>query len=572
VNRLPKAFGGCLLLALLACATPTLRSGLEGATGGAPPQNTVKTLTIAGGLANLGFAVWNASNAGHLHSVENVHSVGLVNVDQNGNLEERLAVKTPSLDDQTIAVLPDGRMQTIWKLRPNVVWHDGTPFSADDLVFTWRMMNTAGIPVFTATSVRNMESMEAPDPLTLVITYKSTYYQASTLVLQDFWPVPRHVLGDALQGDTEAFLNHPYWTTEYIQMGPFRLVDYGLGESIAFERFDNYFLGRPNLDRVILRAIPDPNTLFANVRAGTVDMATELSLPPDLLVQLRDEWKQTGGGSVLSRQGALRYFKVQFDPEWAKLPEMGRDPRVRQALYMGVDRDSLREALFPGFDDTESDTYMLKKDPRAPVVGKPFARYPFDPARAVQVLAGTSFARASDGRIFNPAGEQVQVPIRGDRAFFKEAQIAGDGWRRMGFDVAEEVQSPELAGRADYRAQFPGLTTLARGTGDAIFVNFDSRSIPRTQNRFAGQNAGAYANPSFDRLLDQLYASLDQQEQAQLLKQAGEILASDLPLFPLYFRVELTAVVRGVHALTDDYASADSRTIARRAHLWDRDG
>jgi peptide/nickel transport system substrate-binding protein len=559
-----------VLLVVLGCVSPTSRPSQDG-TGGTSSRGTIKTLTIAGGLANLGFAVWNASNAGHLHSVENVHSLGLVNVDEYGNLEGRLATTIPSLDDHTITVLPDGRMQTTWKLRPDVVWHDGTRFTADDLVFTWDMMNTPGVPVFTAASVRAMEKMEAPDPLSLVITYKTTYYQAATLVLQDFWPAPRHILGEGLQGDLESFLNHPYWTTEYIHTGPFRLVDYGLGENIVFERFDNYFLGRPKLDRVIFQAIPDPNTLFANIRAGTVDMATELSLPPDLLVQLRDEWKRSGGGSVLSRQGALRYFKVQFDPEWSKLPEMSRDPRVRQALYMGIDRDALRDALFPGFEDTEADTYMLKNDPRAAVVGKPFAEYPFDVARGVQALSGTTFGRVSDGRILNASGEQVQVPVRGDRAFFKEVQIAADGWRRMGFDVAEEVQSPELAGRADYRAQFPGLTTLARGTGDAIFVNFDSRSIPRVQNRFAGQNAGAYANPAFDRVLDRLYVSLDQQEQGQLLKEAGEILAADLPLLPLYFRVELTAVVQSVHALTDDYSSATSRTIARRAHLWDRD-
>ena len=128
-----------------------------------------------------------------------------------------------------------------------------------------------------------------------------------------------------------------------------------------------------------------------------------------------------------------------------------------------------------------------------------------------------------------------------------------------------------LASVAEHRASFPAFTGAARGNGDLIFPNFDSRSIPTAQNRYTGQNLGAYANPALQQLIESLYATIDQQGQARVLRDAGDILAADLPALPLYFRAEFMTVARGVRAVQDDYATAQSGAIARNVHLWDRD-
>jgi peptide/nickel transport system substrate-binding protein len=118
-----------------------------------------------------------------------------------------------------------------------------------------------------------MERVEATASQTIVITWATTFFRALQLDYVSLWPYPEHLLGAAFAGDKEAFLNLPYWTTEYVGLGPFRIVDFGLGENLVLERFHAYFLGRPNVDRILIRIIPDTNTLMTNLEAGAVEVA-----------------------------------------------------------------------------------------------------------------------------------------------------------------------------------------------------------------------------------------------------------------------------------------------------------
>ncbi len=169
----------------------------------------------------------------------------------------------------------------------------------------------------------------------------------------------------------------------------------------------------------------------------------------------------------------------------------------------------------------------------------------------------------------NAANQLVQIPIRSTAPFYTEMAISAAGWREQGLDVQEETAPP--GNDAEYRAKFPGVTATARGTGDGILTNFDSRAIPRPSNLYTGQNLGAYASPAMDRLIDELSVTLDEAGQGRVLAGIADILVGDLPALPIYSRVEMVAKVKGIKALDDDYAGADNGTIARHAHLWDRD-
>ena len=119
---------------------------------------------------------------------------------------------------------------------------------------------------------------------------------------------------------------------------------------------------------------------------------------------------------------------------------------------------------------------------------------------------------------------------------------------------------------------FPGTEVTAQNNGDSMFTRFDGRLRPAPPN-FSGNQGGWYANPELDALIDKLSSTLDTREQGLVLKDMGEILASDLPCLPLYFSVNLAAVRKGVHAL-DDFGGAylgGPGIITRNAYLWDRD-
>jgi len=272
---------------------------------------SAKSITLAVPEPVKGFGVWTINTAGGSASVWELHSMGLVTNDESGKLVARLATRLPSLADGSIVLLPDGRMQTTWVLRPGVKWQDGVPLTAEDLAFGSEVGRDPEIPGEKSPSGKYIEEVEARDPQTAVTTWKAPFFRANALTLRELWPMPSHLMRDAFRADRKAFMNLPYWTTDYVHLGPFRLVDYGLGETLVFERFDEYFLGRPKLQRVVLQTIRDPNATFAGIRAGAVDMTTELSFPPDLGARLRDEWATTGEGVVLQRQGAWRYLKVR---------------------------------------------------------------------------------------------------------------------------------------------------------------------------------------------------------------------------------------------------------------------
>ena len=555
------------LIAIAGCAPAAAPANQRQA---APQPSQPKQLILAAPRPVPGFGIWNINEAYGAPSVWNIHSNGLTTLDQSGAIVGRLAAALPSIDDGSLVVSSDGTMRTTWRLRPNLKWHDGAPFTADDLAFGWQVNSDPAIPGERSAQARSIDSVTATDPLTAVITWKTTFYRALQMDLREFWPLPGHLLVDAVAQDKQGFQNLPYWTTEYVHLGPFRLADYGLGQTLVFERVDDYFLGRPKLDKIIIQVIGDANTVLTNVKAGAVDITTEQSMPPDLVLALRDEWQQTRAGTAITRQGAMYYFKVQFDPQWASPPELSRDPRIRQALYMALDRQGMRDILFPGVPGTATDTFVLDSDPRLPVVGKPFARYPYDPTAAAQRLAEAGW-RSAGGRMLNQSGAPVELSVRASPPNAKEVSIAASNWRQLGIDVSEEIDPPALAANPEHRASFPSFTGAARGYGDLIFPNFDSRSIPMAQNRYTGQNLGAYTNPALQRIIESLYGTMDPQSQAVLLRDAGEILAMDLPALPLYFRAEFMTVANGVRAVVDDYSATQSGTIARHAHLWDRD-
>lgn len=571
--RIGKAL---LLLALAggACApTPPVQPA---APAGAPPAaRSTKTLTIGTLTPISGFAPWDiGTTQGGAAALAEIHSSALVTPGLDGKLEGRLAAHIPSLDDGTMAVLPSGRLQTTWKLRPNVRWHDGAPFTADDLAFSLRLYQDPDLPKGSWDAHTSLiERIDAPDPLTAVITWRGTFSGALHLAQRQFWPYPRHVLGDALAADRQAFPNLPYFTSEYVNLGPFRLADFGSGEAQIFESFDSFYLGEPRVDRIVVRAILDPNALFANIQAGAVDIVMEQTLPPDLFLRLRDEWRQTGGGTVVQRQGIWRYIQLQLRPEFARQPEVTRDVHARRGLLYAVDRDALRDTILPGVPDTSADTFMVKTDPRAAAVGQPFAAYRYDPPRAIQEFAEVGWRRGSGGRLLNAAGEQVEFPLRTSVQYPREAAIIADYWRQVGMDVPEEVAPAHLLRDSEYKAKFAGADVTGRGFNQHILSYFDSRLRAGPENRWGGANVPGYANPAVDRLIDALNATLDERDQGRALRDIGETLASDLPVLPTYFALWQAAVSKGVRALVDDYSSniEPAGHVSRNAHLWDRD-
>ncbi|MBM2809669.1 MAG: hypothetical protein HW416_428 [Chloroflexi bacterium] len=567
-----------LLVATVAGCGPTTRSAATASEGTAPapvaqPERS-KTITIGGITPITGFEPWaSGSTTGGPSTVRELNTTGLISADAHGNFAPRIAGRMASAEDGTLVFLPDGRMQTTLSLRPDVKWHDGAPFTADDAVFGWKVTSHPNVPPIRSPVFRSVDNVAAPDPLTVVITWKAPFSRYRELGHFAFPLLPRHLLGTAFEGDMDSFVNLPYWTSENIHLGPFYLADYGLADSAVFKRFEGYFLGAPKVDTVIFRTVRDPNVLFATLLAGEVDIAAEQALAFEHLMQLRDRWQQDGGGALATREGVWRFASVQFNPEWARPPELSRDVQLRRGLYAALDLPAIREALLPGFSDSEADTFLEKTDSRNAIVGKPFAGARYDVTLSRELLAEGAWRAGADGRLRNPSGEQVAFELRTTGNYRQELSIVAQYWRDLGIDVSENLMGGALVRDDEYRVKFPALELTTQGIGDGTLNRFYGPVIPTPQNRFSGSNSGGYRNPTFDGLFERLYRTLDEREQSQLLKQMGEIIATDLPALSIYKEIRAVAVRAGVRALLGDYAGTGTSgpAIARHAHLWDRD-
>jgi ABC-type transport system substrate-binding protein len=290
-------------------------------------------------------------------------------------------------------------------------------------------------------------------------------------------------------------------------------------------------------------------------------------------LNLRNDWARSGQGTVLSKQGNLFFVHAQFYPEYQRVPELRESAAVRRALLISVDRDALRGAILPGVPATEPTTLMTVGDPRAQAAGHPFARHIYDPRLALELLASAGWRKDADGRIIGPMGEQVLLPFRSGSGGNNEPKVIAQSWRDLGFQVDEEVVPGSLLSDRQYRATFPGLEYSAQANNDGILARFDSRNCPRPP-RYQGAPDGCYQNPAYDALIDKLYSTLDTQGQGAVLRDIGELLATELPMLPMIYQVTFAAVRSNVHALTDDFVGATDTNAgqeSRNAHLWDRD-
>src|SRR6266540_2539652 len=179
----------------------------------------------------------------------------------------QLAIELASIDRGTWQISPDGTMEMTWNFHPNIRWHDGTPFSTEDIVFATTVRRDPEMAARDQGRLDLVTSVTAPDPVTLVIRWSAPYVDADRGKSLD--PMPRHILQDLYQRDKKNFENNAYWNREFVGVGPYRVVNWEPGSHIELARFDDYYLGRPPLDSITVRFIPDENTLVASFLAGT---------------------------------------------------------------------------------------------------------------------------------------------------------------------------------------------------------------------------------------------------------------------------------------------------------------
>ena len=347
---LPRpVFAGLLLVPLLvACAGPVptkVPSGDVAVTGPVGPKRVVAAV-----VGEYPTVISNFSRT--LQGAEAVQAsvaAGLSIKDQGSVLYPVLAESVPTIENGLWKLFPDGSMETTWTIRNSAVWHDGVPFTTDDVLFTFDVGRSDVAINFKQNGQDVISGIEAAGPQTFTAHWRAPFIRADILFNNDlegtgvFFPLPKHLLERALIENKDGFLQLPYWAEDFVGTGPFKLKQFTRGSGLVLAAFDRFVLGRPKIDEFEVRFSGDASGQIATILSGQADMSLGHSLSVEQSAAIEPQWTDGHIDNVgLCSRFAL--YPQFINPN----PTILADVRTRRALISAVDRSQLAESLMAG--------------------------------------------------------------------------------------------------------------------------------------------------------------------------------------------------------------------------------
>ncbi len=437
----------------------------------------------------------------------------LFRYDHENRIEPELATVVPTFANGGIS--KDGKTITL-HLRSGVKWSDGEPFGADDVVFSIDAMNNPANNVPSRDGFDRVTKAEAPNPTTVIVHLRETY---GTIVPTLFASsgatavLPKHLLGSLPDINTAPYNSLP------VGIGPFRYAAWKRGDSVELEANPNYWRGRPKLNRVIMKLIPDRNTVLAQLQTGELDMWYPL------------------GGAFLGRVETIPSVRVIRHPAYSfneiclnvKNPALA-DVAVRRALRLATDRKTLIAKVGHGVGIPQ-DTSAPLVDPAVPK-DIPFVEY--DPAKANALLDAAGWQRAADGvRAKNGTRLSFQVASSvGTPDVDTQIELIRAWWKDIGVELnVQHYESSMLFGPATAGGILMGGKFDIGFLGWTVPVPIDPNNLYACKAAPpGGQNLGRYCNHAVDALLDDMQSTYDEARYRRDLSGVLHVIADDVPV------------------------------------------
>ena len=445
------------------------------------------------------------------HEAQDLVFDRLFAVDEQGAYLPELAAEVPTVANGGISA--DGRVYTI-RLRDGPAWHDGTPVTAADLAFTWRVITDPDLPIPTRTVWQDIVSIETPDERTAVITFGDT--NVSFLGAASFagaFVLPSHLLDGV-----DDLANAPFHRAP-IGNGAFRLAEWQAGSFLRFERNDAYWAGPAHFDSVVIRIVPGSEAQRTVLSRGEADLVLQVALT---------ELPFVDGLAAYRRASVPTFANWQLwlnneDPTLA-------DARVRQALVLAIDRELIAEALLGGLSRPDDAVLPVSHWAHADDV----RRYPYDPAEAARHLDAAGWVRSGAGAIRERGGQPLRIElinIAGQADRLQVVQAVQAFWRAIG--VQAEIREVDAASF---------VPTLGGGDFQAAYGFFGEGQEP-VWNLWLGTNWQRYGNQEALDLLRAYGVTVEREARRELAVAFQRRAAEDVPVIILAPR-PLLAVVR----------------------------
>ena len=475
-------------------------------------------------LGNISSLIPTITGDGPSHTVGDQIYSGLVTFDKDLNPVGELA--------QSWEFSRDCRDLT-FRLRPGVKWHDGRPFTADDVVFTWQTIVDPKTPSPYKSEYALVESVRAEGADVVRVHYSQPF--AKALTNWGTWMLPRHLLETYVREGRirEAPQN---WTAP-VGTGPYRFKELRSGEKIVLVSNPDYWEGRPYISRIVYRIIPSQATTFLELKAKGVD-ATALTA---LQYSRQTDYRAFQRAYTKFRHPGNGYTYLGFNLKDSRFA----DRRVRQAFAYAINKREVIEGVRLGLAREATGPYK----PGTWVYTDKVKTYPFDMEKARRLLAEAGWKeRNADGLLIKD-GKPFTFELltnQGNDERKKIAEIVQAQLRELGVTV--EIRPLEWAALLKEYIKKRKFEAIVLGWGigidpDQYVVWHSSQTGPDQLNHIS------YANPEVDRLLEAGRTSCVQSERVKSYHQLQEVLADDLPLVFLYFADALPVVASRIHGV-----------------------
>jgi peptide/nickel transport system substrate-binding protein len=510
------ALGAAVLLAVDAGA-----AGTQNTNGRANAWTTPHVLTISDG-GDVNTLNPHLGQSAPVANLSEMTMAWLVKWDVHNKPYPELATQVPTQTNGGVS--KDGRTIT-YHLRKGVVWSDGVPFTGDDVVFSTAVVNN--LANNEAGRLDQIVKVDEPDKFTIVYHLKKPYSLSSAAFFSSCCAnpclLPKHLLAKYHN------INNVPYNSLPIGIGPFKFQRWDRSRQVVLVANSRYWRGRPKLDKIIYKIIPDRNTLLSQLEAHNVDM-----------------WYQFGG-AYLERIKALSAYTVFRQPSYAynhydfnlTHPAVS-DPLVRQALRLGLNRQELVDKVEHGVG--------IVQDSATPVNAPYFVNLgatPYDPVKANALLDRAGWMRGGDGiRAKNGVKLELNVAsIAGRRDIDEQLQLIGKDWKLIGVGLnvrrypATLMFAPLQQGGVAYGEKWDVITFAwaADPLGDYSGI-YGCQSFPP-----AGQNDVRWCNKTAQVAMEALFGHYEQSQRDADLKIVMREFVKDVPSIVSFLRVDMFA-------------------------------
>ncbi|MFA5812697.1 MAG: peptide-binding protein [bacterium] len=427
-------------------------------------------------------------------------------------------------------VSPDHLVYT-FRLRDGVRWHDGKPFSADDVIYTFERIRD---PAVDAANLRNyfkdVKSIEKLDERTVRFVYARPYFKALEII-GGALIIPKHIFADG-----SDFNSHPA-NRRPIGTGPYRFVQWKTGRNIGLARNDDYWGERPVISGIEYRIVPDAMVRFQLLKKAAIDMDSMRAI----------QWaRQTEGASFVNNFTKHKYYLPNYSYiGWNMRGPFFDDRRVRKAMTMLVNRDAILKEILLGEGEVVASAFYRFGDQ----YDKSLSPLPYDPSEARRLLAEAGWSDTDGDGVLNKDG----VPFR-----FALLVVAGSPLTRsIGLMMHEDLAKAGIEMEIRQLEWATLLKLLQERRFDAAIMAW---SMPLEQDPYQvwhssqakdGSNFVGFTNARADKLLEEARGEFDKKARNDLYKEFQRIIYEEQPYTFLYSLPSLVAVAKRFENVVD---------------------